>query len=112
MTFYSDKKRDKYYWLITILLIGFVWACGPTKEELEVAALRKDNSITGVVNVKTSTRNVTLEYYLVDSCDYVGSLSNSSSDHIAHTGTCRYCHKKDSLLIVSILQKFFQTSKK
>lgn len=115
LSFYSHKKRNKFYWLIAIIILSFVYACGPTKEELERRA--KDQQIEATPNIIMHSSDcecgdVSLKIYESNGHQYIGQLYNYNSDVLTHSGDCKNCQRKDSLLMLSILKNFFQVSKK
>ncbi len=44
--------------------------------------------------------------YKMDGCEYIGSnyLDGTSQAYLTHKGNCKFCHKRDSLMIVSIIK--------
>jgi hypothetical protein len=103
--------------ILFVCLIVFS-ACGPSKEEIEQQLKEhpeKELRTTTIVTDNCGCSNVTLTYYNIDSCDYVGKLRNTSSDFVAHAGQCRFCQKRQAHLIDSLIKKnleeFFKLSK-
>jgi hypothetical protein len=49
----------------------------------------------------------------IDNCEYIGGWSGfgNGGPFMSHKGNCKYCHKRDSLLIESILKRYFQSKK-
>ena len=35
--------------------------------------------------------------YVMDSCEYYGTLGNSDCNFLAHKGNCRFCEERDSI---------------
>lgn len=103
---------------LLFISVLFLIACGPSKEELEWKAkhaqnltLRKTTISIGECNCGT----VNLYYYDIDSCEYLGKVTESNSDLLAHAGQCKYCRKRQAQLIDSLIKKnlkeFFELSK-
>jgi len=121
LSFYSKKKKDKFLWIPVILILTFVYSCGPSKEEIDARnkkelesqlKCQQENKYSTPLKGKCGCDGHTmLKYYDDNGCEYIGHLSNSSSDYISHSGDCKKCHKQDSLLIESILKRFFQVKK-
>ena len=86
---------------ITILISN----CTPDNSFTKPQAIKKPTYI-----YTTSWRGDSQALVLVDvdSCQYLGHLGNSSSDFLAHKGNCKYCHRRDSVLILSILKTLLQ----
>lgn len=92
---------------IFLFLIIFLYACSEDASEKQTKAisdsLKKEKSVSVVV-YKHCLQSRTLYYYSIDSCEYVGELSFTSSDFIAHSGQCSFCRKKQIVLMDSLIK--------
>lgn len=68
--------------LLLVLTIGILLGC----ESRNVTITTTDFSIEGKY-IKT---------YVIDSCEYIGSVYGSNSDILTHKGNCKYCAKRNS----------------
>lgn len=68
--------------LLLVLTIGILLGC----ESRNVNITTTDFSIEGRV-IKT---------YIIDSCEYIGTVHNNNSDILTHKGNCKYCIKRNS----------------
>ena len=80
----------------TILLLLFIaftlFSCNRTKN-----AQIKDP----VCKIK----GLTLDGYIIDSCEYIGSVYTGNSVCLAHKGNCKFCKKRDSLTLIHIINE-------
>lgn len=105
---------------ITIFLLALP-SCGPSREEIEFQHKKKleaqiscqeENKYSVSLNGTCGCDGHTmLKYYDDNGCEYIGHLNNSSSDYITHSGQCKVCHIKDSILLETVLKRFFQVKK-
>ena len=120
LSFYSWKKIDRLTWIPVLLLLSlFIYACGPTKEEIKAqyeAHEQQELHKVAITIDECNCEEYIATYYKADSCDYIGRLKNCTSDVLAHSGQCRRCEKRkihlmDSLIKVN-LKHFFSIEKK
>ena len=120
LSFYSQKKKDKFLWIPVILTLFLMVACGPTREEIEAhekeQQAESEMRHTSIATDNCGCSDFTATYYSADSCEYIGKLDNSSSDFMAHSGQCKRCEKRQIYLTDSIvkanLKSFFAIEKK
>jgi hypothetical protein len=108
LSFYSQKKRSQFLWIPVILFFSLMCACGPTKEELDKATEFNKHSEMRHTTIHTYgyTRiEYEATYYDVDSCEYIGHLTTSSHDFMAHSGKCKRCEKRYIQLMDSIVKE-------
>lgn len=73
------------------------------KDAAEELIILDKNSFYKEEIVDPKEKQVTL--YKFDGCEYLGyNLDVSSSQYLTHRGRCKFCHKRDSLMIVSIIK--------
>ncbi len=42
-----------------------------------------------VIDVAGNNREI--KYYVIDSCEYIGSLAGANTDILTHKGNCKFC---------------------
>jgi hypothetical protein len=115
ISFYSQKKRDKFLWIPIILLFSLMYACGPSKEELDAMKQSEMRHVTIAID-NCGCSEYTATYYDVDGCEYVGYLNNGPHDFASHSGQCKRCEKRQVHLMDSLIKEnlkaFFAIEKK
>lgn len=101
--------------LFLFSILTFV-SCGMTQEEREAWEKERAEEMKEEMHFQGSYKTtVTVQYYDLDNCEYIGRLSNISSDFIAHSGQCKYCKQRQAHLLDSLIKKnlaeFFALSK-
>jgi len=114
----TSYHTEVWLFVLVVAIASAVFpCCGPSKEEIEynkkqeeiqLQCKSKEHQTTLVQGTYGCANYTMLKYYDTQGCEYIGHITNSSSDYIAHSGDCKKCYKKDSLLMVSILKNFFQ----
>ncbi len=46
---------------------------------------------------ETSINGKTIYIYVIDDCEYIGSIYGSNTDFATHKGNCKYCTKRNKL---------------
>ena len=55
-----------------------------------------NHPIIGSVAQETPFAERYIEIYVIDSCEYIGSVHGGNSDVLAHKGNCKYCLKRNN----------------
>ena len=101
---------------IAIFLLALP-ACGPSREEYKkkleakISCQEENKYSVSLKGTCGCDGHIILKYYDDNGCEYIGYLNNSSSDYITHSGQCKVCHIKDSILLETVLKRFFQVKK-
>lgn len=115
LSYYSWRKKNRLVWIPVMLFLILTFACGPSKKEMEAqhqAQIQEGLPKVSVVIDECNCEEYIAIYYKIDSCDYIGSLNNRTTDVLAHSGQCRRCekhkiHLMDSLIKVNLKSFFF-----
>jgi hypothetical protein len=114
-SFFLNKKNDKYYWVIAMLIMLTVYACGPSKEEMEAKEALQHPLATastiseGVYRLPSSNTSLSGGQYVnitINKHEYISGWGGSyhGGPFIAHKGECNACEKRNIFLIDSIIR--------
>lgn len=73
------------------------------QEMAEEQIVRSKNVYYEIETVSPKDQYICL--YKFDGCEYIGALNGNNGDYVAHKGNCKFCHKRDSLMIVAIIKE-------
>lgn len=73
--------RIKYFAYVS--LVSFFSAC-----KTENAIVEDTNSVIEGTRIKN---------YVIDSCEYIGSVSGANTDILTHKGNCKFCLNRKKL---------------
>lgn len=67
---------------IALLFLAFLFcSCGETKNAT-------------MQSTSTTINGRTIEIYVIDSCEYIGTVYLQNADFLSHKGNCKYCLKR------------------
>jgi len=70
------------------------YSCGPSKHEptaQERESIKKSYPVIGKIGTYRGCGMLNIRLYVIDSCEYIGNIDESSHDFLTHKGNCKFC---------------------
>lgn len=89
--------------IIAVAFVAFIITDAITSHQFDKKSFAKD-----VVGVPFDTiYGKTIVYlYVIDSCEYLGSINTRHSDFCMHKGNCKYCDARQKKMIKELLNSY------